>query len=154
MAALLDEFIEWMRVSNAAAYTVYHRRACIAGFIRWAYEHGIEDPMEVTRRCCKTTSGISTTIAEERRAADVPHAVQPHGSRALVVPLAGAEQSHPAQPGRGPGHAQDRAAATARRAERIRGERVMLQPDIGEPLACVTAPSWRRSTLPESAAPS
>src|SRR5208283_18670 len=58
---------------------------------------------------------------EERRAADLPHAVQPHGSRALVVPLAGAEQSHPAQPGRGPGHAQDRAAATARRAERIRG---------------------------------
>jgi len=49
MAALLDEFIEWMRVSNAAAYTVYHRRACIARFIRWAYEHGLEDPMEVTR---------------------------------------------------------------------------------------------------------
>ena len=30
MAALLSEFIEWMHVSNAAAYTVYHRRASIA----------------------------------------------------------------------------------------------------------------------------
>jgi integrase/recombinase XerD len=49
MAALLDEFIEWMQVANAAGYTVYHRRACIARFIRWAYEHGLEDPMEVTR---------------------------------------------------------------------------------------------------------
>jgi len=49
MAALLDEFIEWMRVSNAAGYTVYHRRASIAGFIRWAHEHGVEEPMEVTR---------------------------------------------------------------------------------------------------------
>src|SRR5271165_4542834 len=49
MAALLDEFIEWMRVCNAAEYTIYHRRACIARFIRWAYEHGSEDPIEVTR---------------------------------------------------------------------------------------------------------
>jgi integrase/recombinase XerD len=49
MASLLGEFIEWMHVSNAAAYTVYHRRASIAMFIRWAYEHGMEDPMEVTR---------------------------------------------------------------------------------------------------------
>ena len=49
MAALLEEFTEWMHVSNAAEYTVYHRRACLSGFIRWACEHGIEDPMEVTR---------------------------------------------------------------------------------------------------------
>jgi len=49
MAALLDEFIEWMRVCNAAEYTIYHRRACIARFIRWAYDHGSEDPIEVTR---------------------------------------------------------------------------------------------------------
>jgi integrase/recombinase XerD len=49
MAALLTEFIEWMHVSNAAEYTVYHRRACIARFIRWAHEHGIADPIEVTR---------------------------------------------------------------------------------------------------------
>jgi integrase/recombinase XerD len=49
MSALLTEFIEWMHVSNAAEYTVYHRRACIARFIRWAYEHGIADPIEVTR---------------------------------------------------------------------------------------------------------
>jgi len=49
MAALLTEFIEWMHVSNAAEYTVYHRRTCIARFIRWAYEHGIADPIEVTR---------------------------------------------------------------------------------------------------------
>ena len=27
MASLLSEFIEWMHVSNSAAYTVYHRRA-------------------------------------------------------------------------------------------------------------------------------
>jgi integrase/recombinase XerD len=38
-----------MHVSNAAAYTIYHRRASIAMFIRWAHEHGVEDPMEVTR---------------------------------------------------------------------------------------------------------
>ena len=49
MTALLTEFIEWMHISNAAEYTVYHRRACIARFIRWAYEHGIADPIEVTR---------------------------------------------------------------------------------------------------------
>lgn len=49
MGDLLEEFLAWMRVSNASEYTLYHRRACIARFIRWAEERGIEDPMEVTR---------------------------------------------------------------------------------------------------------
>jgi integrase/recombinase XerD len=49
MGALLEEFIAWMRVRNTAEYTQYHRRACVARFIRWAEERGIADPMEVTR---------------------------------------------------------------------------------------------------------
>jgi integrase/recombinase XerD len=46
---LLEEFLAWMRLSNASEYTLYHRRACVARFVRWAEERGIEDPMEVTR---------------------------------------------------------------------------------------------------------
>jgi integrase/recombinase XerD len=49
MGHLLDEFIEWMRIGNAAEYTLYHRRACIRQFVEWATERGLEDPMEVTR---------------------------------------------------------------------------------------------------------
>ncbi|HEY6371867.1 MAG TPA: site-specific tyrosine recombinase XerC [Candidatus Sulfotelmatobacter sp.] len=49
LGTLLEQFIEWMRVRNAAEYTLYHRRACVARFVRWASERGIEDPMEVTR---------------------------------------------------------------------------------------------------------
>ena len=32
-----------------AEYTQHNRRACLAQFVRWANERGIEDPMEVTR---------------------------------------------------------------------------------------------------------
>lgn len=49
MGTLLEEFIAWMSVRNTAEYTQYHRRACVARFIRWASERGIEDPVEVTR---------------------------------------------------------------------------------------------------------
>lgn len=49
MGTLLEEFLAWMRVRNTAEYTQYHRRACVARFIRWASECGIADPMEVTR---------------------------------------------------------------------------------------------------------
>ena len=49
MGSLLDEFMAWMRVRNTAEYTQYHRRACVARFVRWASERGIADPMEVTR---------------------------------------------------------------------------------------------------------
>jgi integrase/recombinase XerD len=49
MGALLEEFLAWMRIRNTADYTQYHRRACVARFIRWATEQGIDDPMKVTR---------------------------------------------------------------------------------------------------------
>src|SRR6516162_3323642 len=49
MGSLIDEFIAWMRVRNTAEYTQHNRRACVAQFVRWASERGIEDPMEVTR---------------------------------------------------------------------------------------------------------
>ena len=49
MGSLIDEFIAWMRVRNTAEYTQHNRRACLAQFVRWANERGIEDPMEVTR---------------------------------------------------------------------------------------------------------
>jgi integrase/recombinase XerD len=49
MGSLIDEFIAWMRVRNTAEYTQHNRRACVAQFVRWAGERGIEDPMEVTR---------------------------------------------------------------------------------------------------------
>jgi integrase/recombinase XerD len=49
MGTLLGEFLAWMRVRNTAEYTQYHRRACVARFIRWASELGIADPVEVTR---------------------------------------------------------------------------------------------------------
>jgi integrase/recombinase XerD len=46
---LLEEFLAWMRIRNTAEYMQYHRRACVARFIRWATEQGIDDPMKVTR---------------------------------------------------------------------------------------------------------
>ena len=49
MGSLIEEFIAWMRVRNTAEYTQHNRRACLAQFVRWANERGIEDPMEVTR---------------------------------------------------------------------------------------------------------
>ena len=49
MGTLLEEFLAWMRVRNTAEYTQYHRRACVARFIRWASECGMADPMDVTR---------------------------------------------------------------------------------------------------------
>jgi integrase/recombinase XerD len=49
MGSLIEEFIAWMRVRNTAEYTQHNRRACVAQFVRWANERGIEDPMEVTR---------------------------------------------------------------------------------------------------------
>ena len=49
MGSLIDEFIAWMRVRNTAEYTQHNRRACVAQFVCWANERGIEDPMEVTR---------------------------------------------------------------------------------------------------------
>jgi hypothetical protein len=66
MGSLLDEFMAWMRMRNTAEYTQYHRRACVARFIRWAIERGIEDPMEVTRLILeKAISGISTTTSKK-----------------------------------------------------------------------------------------
>jgi integrase/recombinase XerD len=49
MGTLLEEFLAWMRMRNTAEYTQYHRRACISRFVRWASEFGIADPTELTR---------------------------------------------------------------------------------------------------------
>jgi len=49
MGILLEDFIAWMQLGNAAHYTLYHRRACIARFIRWATDWGMADPLEITR---------------------------------------------------------------------------------------------------------
>lgn len=49
MGTFLEEFLGWMRMRNTAAYTQYHRRACVARFIRWASGQGIDDPINVTR---------------------------------------------------------------------------------------------------------
>ncbi|HXY25945.1 MAG TPA: site-specific tyrosine recombinase XerC [Candidatus Acidoferrum sp.] len=49
MGALLEEFLIWMKLRNTAEYTQYHRRACIARFIRWASWRRIANPKAVTR---------------------------------------------------------------------------------------------------------
>ena len=98
MGSLIEEFIAWMRVRNTAEYTQHNRRACLAQFVRWANERGIEDPMEVTRPVLESYQRYLVLLpAEERAAADVPHAIRSPRAGAGVVPLAGAQQPHPAQ---------------------------------------------------------
>ena len=38
-----------LTATSSASYAQHNRRACVAQFVRWANERGIEDPMEVTR---------------------------------------------------------------------------------------------------------
>jgi integrase/recombinase XerD len=135
MTALLEEFIEWMHVSNAAAYTVYHRRACIAGFIRWAYEHGIEDPMEVTR---PVLQNYQRHLYYYRQKSGEPLTFRTQYSR--MVPVRSwfrwlVRNNHilhnPAADLDMPKIEQRLPRAVLSESE---AERVMLQPDIGEPL--------------------
>ena len=49
MGSLIEEFVAWMRVRNFSFYTQNCRRSYLVRFARWANERGIEDPMEVTR---------------------------------------------------------------------------------------------------------
>ena len=58
--------------------------------------------------------------AEKRQAANLPHAIRATHAGADVVPLAGAQQSHPAQSGVRSGHAEAREAVATRGAERGR----------------------------------
>lgn len=49
MAAMLAEYLQWMRLSNYAERTVNNRRVNLGYFISWCEDRGITRPTEVTR---------------------------------------------------------------------------------------------------------
>jgi integrase/recombinase XerD len=49
LAALLEKHLEDLRLKNYSEYTIKGRRVHIRFFLEWAHEHGITDPVEVTR---------------------------------------------------------------------------------------------------------
>lgn len=46
---MLDEFLNSMRVRDYSQYTVENRQAHIRLFLDWAHEHGLREPLEITR---------------------------------------------------------------------------------------------------------
>jgi integrase/recombinase XerD len=49
LEALMQEHLNALRVRGYSEYTVKTRRAHIGVFLEWAYEHGLRDPLEITR---------------------------------------------------------------------------------------------------------
>jgi integrase/recombinase XerD len=49
LAALLEKHAEYMRLHNYSEYTIKTHRVEIRQFLLWAEDHGITDPVEVTR---------------------------------------------------------------------------------------------------------
>lgn len=49
MAALLEKYLEWLKVKNFSTRTVEIRRTCVGYFMEWAEQRGLVRPSEVTR---------------------------------------------------------------------------------------------------------
>src|SRR4051812_2843833 len=49
LAAMMEQYFEWMAVRNFSRQTIDHRRVTIGKFIAWATDRGITRPGEVTR---------------------------------------------------------------------------------------------------------
>ncbi len=49
MTALLEKFLDWLKVRNYAERTVAIRRTCVGYFTAWAEQRGVARPNEVTR---------------------------------------------------------------------------------------------------------
>jgi len=49
MELLMNEHLESLRVRGYSEFTVKNRLVHIGFFIEWAYEHGLREPIEVTR---------------------------------------------------------------------------------------------------------
>ena len=45
----MEPHLEALRLQNYSEYTVKNRRVRIGFFLNWCREHGITDPVEVTR---------------------------------------------------------------------------------------------------------
>jgi len=49
MELLMREHLEALRVRGYSEFTVKNRLVHIGFFVEWAYEHGLREPIEVTR---------------------------------------------------------------------------------------------------------
>jgi len=49
MELFMREHLEALRVRAYSEYTIRGRQVAITFFIQWAYEHGLREPIEVTR---------------------------------------------------------------------------------------------------------
>ena len=80
--------------------TVSTRRSTIGYFLDWCQERGLENPLEITRPMLERYQrSFYPAPQEERPAADLPHAEQRLRSLKGLVPVAGAAELSPAQPG-------------------------------------------------------
>ena len=99
LGRLMEEHLEWLLINNYSEDTADHARWAIADFIRWAELRGMQHPMEVTRPILESYQRYLYYYRKRRAAAHVPHAALAADASTPLVSLAGAQQSHPAQPG-------------------------------------------------------
>jgi len=76
MELLMREHLDALRVRGYSEFTVKNRLVHIGFFIQWAYEHGLREPIEVTRPCSNAISVPVLLPQEEWRAAHVPFAAR------------------------------------------------------------------------------
>ena len=125
------------KVRGYSEHTVKNRLVHIGFFIQWAYEHGLREPIEITRPVLeryqrhlfyyRKKNGEPLTFRSQHLAPWVPLRV--------VVQMDDPAESHPAQPGirnrlaaRGPHVAQEHPFRTRDR------KQVMMQPNLADPL--------------------
>ncbi len=155
MGSLIDEFIAWMRVRNTAEYTQHNRRACLAQFVRWATERGIEDPMEVTRPVLESYQRYLYYYRQKNgQPLTLPHAVCAAGAGAGLVPVDGAATITSCTTRRQIWTCRSSRSDCPRAV--LNERRSRARDDAARPCAirweCATARSSKRSTRRESAA--
>ena len=97
MELLMHEHLDALSVRGYSEFTVKNRLVHIGFFIEWAYEHGLREPIEVTRPSAGTLSAVLVLLPQkERGAADLPQPARAACALARVVPMDDAAESHPA----------------------------------------------------------
>ena len=88
MELLMHEHLAALSVRGYSENTVHSRRVYLGFFIEWAYQHGLQEPIEVTRPGTRTLSAVSLLLPqEERRTADLPQPAHAACTVARVVSM-------------------------------------------------------------------
>ena len=101
MELLMREHLESLRTRGYSEFTVKNRQVHIGFFIEWAYEHGLREPIEVTRPVLER---YQRHLFFYRKKNGEPLTFRSQHARLVplrVWSLDDAAEPHPAQPGIG-----------------------------------------------------